>query len=133
MPQITESLKEAYLTLICNSLTVMLCVDFYCSSYIGNNTWMGNDGRDDDAKKAYEGVLNIEQKFGTEKRSGAKVSAFVDRIKKRMKQEPFNVDIPENRTVSYTSCKTAARVRYILCAALVIQHRKESFLERFWS
>ena len=70
---------------------------------------MGNDGRDDDAKKAYEGVLNIEQKFGTEKRSGAKVSAFVDRIKKRMKQEPFNVDIPENRTVSYskdTSCHT---------------------------
>ncbi|RMX38935.1 hypothetical protein pdam_00016427 [Pocillopora damicornis] len=68
-------------------------------SYIGNNTWMGNDGRDNDAKKAYEGVLNIEQKFGTEKRSGAKVSAFVDRIKKRMKQEPFNVDFPENRTV----------------------------------
>lgn len=61
---------------------------------------MGNDGRDNDAKKAYEGVLNIEQKFGTEKRSGAKVSAFVDRIKKRMKQEPFNVDFPENRTVS---------------------------------
>ena len=71
-----------------------------CSSYIGNNTWMGNDGRDDEAKKAYEGVLNIEQKFGTEKRSGAKVSAFVDRIKKRMKQEPFHVEIPENRTVS---------------------------------
>lgn len=65
---------------------------------------MGNDGRDNDAKKAYEGVLNIEQKFGTEKRSGAKVSAFVDRIKKRMKQEPFHVDIPENRTVSYTAC-----------------------------
>lgn len=64
---------------------------------------MGNDGRDNDAKKAYEGVLNIEQKFGTEKRSGAKVSAFVDRIKKRMKQEPFHVDIPENRTVSLTS------------------------------
>lgn len=63
---------------------------------------MGNDGRDSDAKKAYEGVLNIEQKFGTEKRSGAKVSAFVDRIKKRMKQEPFHVDIPENRTVSLT-------------------------------
>ena len=85
----------------------MLCVDLYCSSYIGNNTWMGNDGRDDDAKKAYEGVLNIEQKFGTEKRSGAKVSAFVDRIKKRMKQEPFNVEIPENRTVSYTSFESS--------------------------
>lgn len=85
-------------------------MDLYCSSYIGNNTWMGNDGRDDDAKKAYEGVLNIEQKFGTEKRSGAKVSAFVDRIKKRMKQEPFHVDIPENRTVRYTGITT--RVHY---------------------
>ena len=60
---------------------------------------MGNDGRDADAKKAYEGVLNIEQKFGTQKRTGPKVTAFVDRIKRRMKEEPFDVEIPENRTV----------------------------------
>ena len=71
----------------------------YFSSYIGNNTWMGNDGRDNDAKKAYEGVLNIEQKFGTEKRTGDKVTAFVNRVKRRLKDDPFNVEIPENGTV----------------------------------
>ena len=60
---------------------------------------MGNDGRDDDAKKAYEGVLNIEQKFGTEKRTGDKVTAFVNRVKRRLKDYPFNVDLPENGTV----------------------------------
>ena len=72
------------------------------SSYIGNNTWMGNDGRDNDAKKAYEGVLNIEQKFGTEMRTGDKVTAFVNRVKRRLKDDPFNVEIPENGTVRYT-------------------------------
>ena len=61
---------------------------------------MGNDGRDNDAKKAYEGVLNIEQKFGTEKRTGDKVTAFVNRVKSRLKADPFNVEIPENGTVS---------------------------------
>jgi len=63
---------------------------------------MGNDGRDNDAKKAYEGVLNIEQKFGTEMRTGDKVTAFVNRVKRRLKDDPFNVEIPDNGTVRYT-------------------------------
>ena len=60
---------------------------------------MGNDGRDEDAKKAYEGVLNIEQKFGTAKKTGEKVQRFLERVKKRMREPPFNIEIPENRTV----------------------------------
>lgn len=68
-------------------------------SYIGNNTWMGNDGRDDDAKKAYEGVLNIEQKFGTAKTTGDKVQAFLDRVRLRLKEDPFNIDLQDNSKV----------------------------------
>lgn len=61
---------------------------------------MGDDGRDDDAKKAYEGVLNIEQKFGTAKTSGDKVQSFLDRVRLRLKKEPFNIDLPDNDAVS---------------------------------
>lgn len=39
---------------------LLWCYYVNCSFYIGNNMWMGNDGRDNDVKKVYEGVLNIE-------------------------------------------------------------------------
>ena len=68
-------------------------------SYIGNNTWMGNDGRDDDAKRAYEGVLNIEQKFGTAQISGSKVANFQNRVRRRLREPPFNVTIHDNSKV----------------------------------
>ena len=72
-----------------------------CSrSYIGNNTWMGNDGRDNDAKRAYEGVLNIEQKFGTAKETGSKVANFQNRVRSRLREPPFNVTIYDNSKVS---------------------------------
>jgi len=61
---------------------------------------MGDDGRDADARKAYEGVLNIEQKFGTAKTSSTKVQSFLNRVRLRLKEEPFNVDIKENSEVS---------------------------------
>lgn len=48
-----------------NLMGLGICYLLWCyyvnfSFYIGNNMWMGNDGRDNDVKKVYEGVLNIE-------------------------------------------------------------------------
>ena len=71
---------------------------------------MGDDGRDDDAKKAYEGVLNIEQKFGTAKTSGDKVQSFLDRVRLRLKKEPFNIDLPDNDAVSTLHGRFGSRV-----------------------
>ncbi|KXJ15243.1 Atrial natriuretic peptide receptor 1 [Exaiptasia diaphana] len=82
-----------------NGKNAFITVHLPKRSYIGNNTWMGDDGRDDDAKKAYEGVLNIEQKFGTAKTSGDKVQSFLDRVRLRLKKEPFNIDLPDNDAI----------------------------------
>ncbi|KAK3705058.1 hypothetical protein QZH41_009322, partial [Actinostola sp. cb2023] len=82
-----------------NGKNAFITVHLPKRSYIGNNTWMGDDGRDVDARKAYEGVLNIEQKFGTAKTSSAKVQSFLNRVRLRLKEEPFNVDIKENSEI----------------------------------
>ncbi|XP_048580380.1 LOW QUALITY PROTEIN: atrial natriuretic peptide receptor 3-like [Nematostella vectensis] len=82
-----------------NGKNAFITVHLPKRSYIGNNTWMGNDGRDDDAKRASEGVLNIEQKFGTYQKSGVKVKSFLNRVRLRLKEYPFKSDIDDNSKI----------------------------------
>lgn len=40
-----------------NGEYAFLTIDLSESSMVGTNSWQGNDGRDEDAKKAFEGTL----------------------------------------------------------------------------
>ena len=76
-----------------------LTVNLLPSAAIGNNTWMGNDGRDVEAALAFRGIVSIHVREPT----SDQWRDFKNEVKERMREDPFNIDLAENENVRCTS------------------------------
>ena len=64
-------------------------------AYIGSHTWMGDDGRDQDAIQAFTGLLNIHLM----KPQTDVYADFERQVKQRGREEPFHYEMPEEEEV----------------------------------
>ncbi|XP_071950714.1 atrial natriuretic peptide receptor 3-like [Antedon mediterranea] len=74
---------------------IFFTVDLYENSFIGNNTWMGDDGRDDDAHQAFGSIFNIH----ILEPDTQKYKNFTEEVRRRMAVTPFNDPLEEDSTV----------------------------------
>ena len=73
-----------------------LTVNLLPSAVIGNNTWMGNDGRDNDALLAFRGILSIHVREPTTE----KWQQFKKEVRRRMQDPPFYITLAESEKVT---------------------------------
>jgi hypothetical protein len=73
-----------------------LTVNLLPSAAIGNNTWMGNDGRDNDALLAFRGILSIHVREPTTERW----QEFKKEVRRRMQDPPFYITLADSEKVS---------------------------------
>ena len=83
-----------------NGEYAFLTVNLLPSAAFGNNTWMGNDGRDKDAAMAFRGILSIHVREPTSERW----HNFKEEVRKRMADPPFYITLQENEKVKYLFC-----------------------------
>ena len=63
----------------------------------GANTWMGDDGRDEEAKEAFDGLLNIHLLAP----KTDEYQAFEAEVRSRTALPPYNQPIPDDEHVIY--------------------------------
>lgn len=73
-----------------------LTVNLLPSAAIGNNTWMGNDGRDIDALLAFRGILSIHVREPTTE----KWLEFKKEVRRQMQYHPFYITLAESEKVN---------------------------------
>ena len=74
-----------------------LTVNLRPSAAFGNNSWMGNDGRDKDAAMAFRGILSIHVREPTTERW----QYFKEEVRKRLADPPFFITLQEKEEVRY--------------------------------
>ncbi|XP_022107598.1 atrial natriuretic peptide receptor 2-like [Acanthaster planci] len=78
-----------------NGEFAFVCVDLIEDAHYGRNTWMGDDGRDEDAAKAFNGLLNIHIKTPEED----SYEAFKAEARHWVAEEPFNRPMGQDEEV----------------------------------
>lgn len=74
-------------------------VNLLPSAAIGNNTFMGNDGRDDEAAFAFRGILSIYVREPTTHLW----KSFKKDVKEKMSDNPFQIQLDDSEEVITTS------------------------------
>ena len=69
-----------------NGEYAFICVDLIEDAHYGRNTWMGEDGRDGDAARAFNGLLNIHIKTP----DVPNYDVFKAKVREKVAEEPFN-------------------------------------------
>ena len=78
---------------------VFLTVNLLPSAAIGNNTFMGNDGRDAEAAFAFRGILSIYVREPTTQLW----KSFKKDVKEKMSDNPFQIKLDDSEEVITTS------------------------------
>ena len=74
-----------------------LTVNLLPSAAIGNNTFMGNDGRDAEAALAFRGILSIYVREPTTELW----RSFKKEVKEKMSDNPFQIQLDDSEEVRY--------------------------------
>lgn len=83
---IRDLMLNAYDLGMTNGEYAFICVDLLQDAYVGADTWMANDGRDADAERSFNGLLNVHIKTP----EGARYEAFEESVREKVALEPFN-------------------------------------------
>ena len=75
-----------------------LTVNLLPSAAIGNNTWMGDDGRDVEAATAFRGIVSIHVREPT----SDQWHEFKHEVRERMRDPPFHINLAESEKVMAT-------------------------------
>ncbi|XP_071941268.1 atrial natriuretic peptide receptor 1-like [Antedon mediterranea] len=71
-------------------------VEVTLDARFGANGWMGNDGRDEEANEAFEGLMDVKLL----EPSSLEYEQFKDDVRLKTNQAPFNYELPEDEQVS---------------------------------
>ena len=83
-----------------------LTVNLLPSAAIGNNTFMGNDGRDAEAALAFRGILSIHVREPTT----TLWHSFKEEVREKMNALPFHIKLDDSEQVNRNRDRTKGHV-----------------------